>query len=397
MKASSLATAAVLLLATTAGCSSDSTENAMASIDLKALETGNYQSVPRNADEAKVDNTGAAIEAIRLGAHVPIPYDADPSYAFLSSTSSPRVTPAIPASLSSVDKERFRELTPGLIAGWTTDGHRRQNSAAGLQAFLRAFSFSTPAEAEVAKNNLVAEQVPKSDSIKSETMSIPGHPTAHTQLRAMDYDSWMAHGSMLFGVRVVDLVSIPRDPTRPIEFISKAYAKLIEMTAGYTPTPVADRPGLAIDVDGMLSRTLPGTKDNWSDGFPDGAVEPLQAALAHEHRPKDAKPALVNAGVDLVSREADTRVYRAKDSKAASALMDALLAPIGQYLSPIESPAGLPVAKCFKEKDKHVPYYLQTNVCYVAFDRYLAVIEAPSAPELLQRTAAQYTLLAVNR
>ncbi|MEV6062012.1 hypothetical protein AB0L62_18580 [Nocardia asteroides] len=364
---------------------------------MSQLETGNYQSVPRDANEAKPDQSGLAIEASRLGAAMPIPYDVDQSYGFQTQSNSRlRVTPTIPISLSRVEPEEFRELTPGLIAGWSTSGHRRLNPTVGRQAFLYNLRFKTPGEAESAMNKIIAEQQ-RLPSQHNKIVSIAGFPTAQSNWDVTELDSWMVHGSMVLGVRVVDLLGGPPSPDPSAEFTAKAYAKMIEMVAEYTPTPLSDMDKLPVDIDHMLSRTLPGDKDEMIDGVSNGAVEPVQAAIARDHRPGTTKPAFSDAGVDLVSSEGRTTVYRAKSPAAALQLMDALLAPNMDYRKPIDTPRNLPIAKCFEAKDSKGPAYIDRPVCFVAFDRYLAQVQGSKIQDLHQRTAAQYKLLAIAR
>ncbi|MFD6223781.1 DUF7373 family lipoprotein [Nocardia asteroides] len=389
-------TIAFLALAAVAGCTSSGGADA-ADIDLDQLETGNYQSVPRNPDEAKPDQSGFAIEASRLGAAMPIPYDVDPSYGFQTQSNSRfRATPTIPTTLSRVDETEFREFTSGLVAGWSTSGHRRLNSTVGRQAFLYNFRFNIPSEAEAAMAKIIAEQQ-RIPSEHNQAVSIPGFPDARTNWDVTDLDSWMVHGTMLLGVRVKDLLGGPPESGPSIEFAAKAYSKIVDMVAEYTPTPVSELPSLPIDVDQMLSRTLPGEKDDMLDGIVNGAVEPVQAAIAREHRPGTTKPALLDAGVDLISSEAHTTVYRARNTEAANLLMEALLKPNADYRKPLDSPRNLPIAKCFEAKDSKGPSYIDRPVCYVVFDRYLAQVHGSKVQDLHQMTAAQYKLLAISR
>ncbi|MFI8976118.1 hypothetical protein ACIGO9_24740 [Nocardia asteroides] len=396
MRLTTLSTVALLALAITSGCgfTDDHDESA---IDMNLLETGNYQSVPRNPNESKPDQSGLAIEASRLGATMPIPYDIDSSYGFQSqSNSQVRVTPTIPMSLARVDHDEFRQFTSGLRVGWSTSGHRRLNSTVGRQAFIYNFVFTTPNDAESAMNKIIDEQQ-RIPSQYDRTVSIPSFPNAMTNWSVTTMDSWMTHGPMLLGVRMVDLLGGPPDPNPSADFTAKAYSKMIDMVAKYTPTPVSELPELPIDVDQMLSRTLPGEPDDQMGGIPDGAVEPLQAAIARDHRPGTTKPALVDAGVDLIATEAHTTVYRAKSSEAATQLMLALLGPNTDYRTPIDSPHNLPIAKCYKRKDDKGPSQVDRPVCFVVFDRYLAQVQGTEVQELHQKTSAQYKLLAVDR
>jgi len=383
-----------IVFGATIGCT-NSGDDAAAAVDLSKLDSGNYQSTPWNTTTAKPDDTGLAIEAIRLGASFPIPYDIDPSFEFQGQVNPiPRVSPKIPETLPFIDEAEFIESTPGLIAGWKSEGHRRKSATAGRAAYLSAFAFESPADAENTKDRFIEKQ---RVSDRYRAVEVPGFPAAGGNWDGLYLNSWMAHGRFVLGVRVIDNLNATGEVKPAAEFAAKAFTKMIEMGAQYTPTPAIDRAGLPIDIDDMLSRTLPGDKDSWQSGVPEGAVEPIQAALARDNSPGTTKPSLVRAGVDLISSDSYARVYRARNSGAAQRLLLELLEPDSVYRKAIVPPRSLPSAKCFEPTDEKVPAYAKSMVCYVAFDRYLARVEASTVQNLHQRTAAQYKLLAFER
>ncbi|MEU4415061.1 DUF7373 family lipoprotein [Nocardia salmonicida] len=386
---------AVVTVATACGSDGDS-ESLRHAVDLSQLDTGNYQATPRDPNMSKADATGQAIEAVRLGAAVPLPYDVDRSYRF-QRLNSPRVrtTSKIPGSMTRVEKA-FPVVTEGLIAGWETSGERREQPFLGRQAWIYVYRFETEAQAATAAQRIPAKQ---QELGTGESVEIPDYPAARNNWYHGVLDSWMTKGPMIFGVRVDDPMTEPPDPTAAIEFTQKAYAKIIEMQAGYTPTPVDKIAALPIDTDEMLSRTLPLDEDHWKNpSVPEGAVEPTQAAVARDKFPGTTKPALVDAGVDLISSEAQyVRVYRAENTKAAERLEAALIEPDSRFLKPVDSPRNLPSAKCFDRKDSSASSSGLSPICYAIYDRFLARVTASSVQDLHHRTAAQYKLLAVGR
>ncbi|MGW5450638.1 DUF7373 family lipoprotein [Nocardia sp. NPDC003979] len=378
-------------------CGGDTDVPPAPTVDLNQLDTGNYQSTPRDPEIARVDDTGEALEAVRLGAAVPIPYDVDPSYGFQRlNTRQVRTTSKIPGSITKIDEETFPTLTKGLIVGWRTSGERRIQPFLGRQAWIYVYRFGTADEAATAVQRISEKQ--QENSI-GRGVEIPGFPTARSNWTgAAAVDSWMSRNTMVYGVRVEDPMTEPPDPSAAIEFIRKAYIKIDEMLDGYAPTPTADMAGLPIDTDEMLSRTLPSTRDNWIGPLPEGAVEPAQASLIRDKRPGTTKPAFIDAGVDLVSNEGSVaRVYRAKDSDAAQRLLAALTEPQNEVLKPIEDPRNLPKAQCFDRRDPKASTTSYPPVCYVTYDRYLARVSSYNIQDLHQRTAAQYKLLAIGR
>ncbi|WP_446224442.1 DUF7373 family lipoprotein [Nocardia sp. IBHARD005] len=389
-----LCAALIAMVIVTTGCGSDS-QSDTPTVDLSQLDTGNYQSTPRDPNTSKADDTGLAIEAVRLGAAVPLPYDVDRSYGF-QRLSSPvvRMTSKIPGTMTRIDDEVFPELTKGLIVGWETMGERRIQPFLGRQAWIYVYRFGTAAEAATAAQRIPEKQQERGAGIAVE---IPGFPKARSNWARTALDSWMAQDTMVFGVRLDDPMTEPADPAAAIEFTNKAYTKIIEMLQGYSPTPADKIAALPIDTDGMLSRTLPSDKNYWVGNLPVGAVEPAQAALAYDNTPGTTKPAFIDAGVDLVSSDSPYfRVYRAKDSKATERLQAALLAPHLDDLKPVDSPRNLPNAACYDRKEDLKKTGVKAT-CYVAFDRYLARISGFNIQEVRQQTSAQYKMLAADR
>ncbi|MEU4598261.1 hypothetical protein [Nocardia sp. NPDC023988] len=377
-------------------CGSDTVVQPVPTVDLNQLDTGNYQSTPRDPGVARADDTGEALEAIRLGAAVPLPYDVDPSYGFQRlNTPQVRTTSKIRGSMTKIDEEAFPEVTKGLIVGWKTSGERRIQPFLGRQAWIYVYRFGTADEAATAARQISEKQQEKNPG---SSVEIPGFPGARSNWAGYAVDSWLSQDAMVYGVRLEDPMTEPPDAIAAIEFIKKAYIKIDEMLDSYTPTPEEKMAELLIDTDEMLSRTLPSSRDNWVGPLPEGAVEPAQASLIRDKRPGTTKPAFIDAGVDLVSNEGSVaRVYRAKDSDAAQRLLIALTEPQTDVLKAVEGPRSLPGAKCFDRRDPKASATSHPPVCYVTFDRYLARTTSYNIQDLYQRTAAQYRLLAVGR
>ncbi|MFD3705074.1 hypothetical protein ACFWUP_18210 [Nocardia sp. NPDC058658] len=386
---------AIIAITMTTACSADSESQApKPGVDLSKLETGSFPSAPRDPNTAKVDASGQAIEAVRLAAHVPIPYDIDPSFEFAYGAYEPRATSSLPGSIIGIEKADGKEIFKEVLAGWDTAGQRRFASSAGRRAYIQVLQYETSAKAE----NSVRRIFDTQRVIKSGTsVNIPDFSTALTTWHNGELHSWLLHKTMVIGVAFIDPMTIPPDPEPAVTFSTKAFKKTIEMLADYTPTPISEMANLPIDVDEMLSRTLPSVKGEWSSEVPEGAVEPAQAALARENNPRAAASAYADAKVDFVATDAYTRVYRAADADAAERLLAGLLQPEREYYKVIESPAHLPNAQCFEARDKTVNSYRFVPICYVQYDRYVARVTSLHVLDLAQRTAAQYKLLAVGR
>ncbi|GGK57209.1 DUF7373 family lipoprotein [Nocardia camponoti] len=382
---------AVLALATLAACSTQHSATTE-TVKFSDLEPGNFITSPRDPNEAKVDDTGLAIEAVRLGEFVPLPMDVDPSYEFQEQTTPrTRVTKGIPGSLSFVKEEEFAETLNGMTVGWMTSGHRRISSTAGRQGFIYVFRFESESDANAAKLRVLEKQRRPND----QDVTVPGVVGVSSKWNGVDLDAWQTSKNFLIGVRVVDYLS--DGPDGALAFTASAYKKTSEMLAAYVPTPPDKISKLPIDTDEMLSRVLPSPREEFRLNIPDAAVESAHASLGHDYRPRATAKALSDAGVDIVANDGKTRVYRAANATVTSKLIDDLLEPATDYRKPIDSPRNLPNARCFQGKDDGVPSWAERPVCYVAFDRYVARVMSYSTAELMQRTAAQYILLSSGR
>jgi hypothetical protein len=165
------------------------------------------------------------------------------------------------------------------------------------------------------------------------------------------------------------------------------------------PIPIDDLLDLPIDPDSIMRRALPKAPD-YSDPFiakdDFGVFEP-SGELHFERNPSEIKQAFDETGVDLVGRRGGI-VYRTRDLPAAFRLQSALT-KTGKNDEILESPPGLPDARCVK-LDVFDDARDFDELCAVVYGRYVAVVVARTPmgarldPVLYQRAAAQYSILA---
>jgi hypothetical protein len=387
-----------IVLATTIGalaaCGNDD-HNANPSIDVAALDVGNYSTVPRDLEASRTNLSGPRLEAARLGNVLPLAADVDGRLAFKPTIYwERRLTPADPAELPSVDKKDFNDLTPGLVAGWYTRGQRRDSWGLGSALGMYALRFQDTAQATAAATRIADRQQEK---VPGEPIAISGFPAARAKWASSRryLDAQLIQDSMLLLVRIEDPVTEPADTAKLTDLAQRAFNKQIEGLKSYTPTPIDQLQSLSLDADGLLSRTLLMENPDRNDGDL-SMVLSKHAALHTEYYPNLAKAAFEDAGVDLVTFS-DDRVYRTRDGNSAERLIAAFIDQESKAYKAIDPPPHMLGVKCFDIKDPKGNTGRYPPVCYVAYDRYVARIENKNVQQLYQEAAAQYKLLAHGR
>ncbi|MGW4736707.1 DUF7373 family lipoprotein [Nocardia xishanensis] len=385
-----------ITVALTAACG-DNRPNEPA-VDISKLDSGNYPTVPRDVNATRTDNTGVALEAMRIGNAFPLAYDVDRKYAYMRLIyPDPRLSPVLRGYIPHVSsRDEFSDLTEGLIAGWETNGERRRSPSIGRQVVMKVMRFGTAAQAEVAAQRIADRQA---EAAASEQVTIPEHPHARARWseRKRTLDSWLARDTLLLYTHIEDPVTEPSDTAPLIEFTTRAFNTQLEMLKSYSPTPVDQLASLPMDPEGLLGRTLPlEDKEKYANGEDPSMVGPKQAALHREHRPDRMKAAFDDAGVDLVANSAG-RLYRTENAASTVRLIAALIDQASDGYKSIDSPPNLPSAKCFEAKSSKISTDRYPPVCYFAYDRYVARVQGKNIQELHQKAAAQYKLLAHDR
>ncbi|MGO4615577.1 hypothetical protein AB4305_14470 [Nocardia sp. 2YAB30] len=382
----------------TSACGGGTTEQAdVQRVDVTKLDSGSYPTAPIDIEQTRTDRSGAAREAIRIGAATPLVSDIDNRYIYEGGGSRTRmITPTTPPSLKAVERSEFDAVAPGLVTGWLTHGQRRKEFGLGSEVIIHVLRFSDGNHASAAVKELI-ERVP------GDSISIPGYPeararhNAHTEYGTNYLSTGLAHGEMALLVQINDPISVPFAPGPPADLTKRSFDKVIDMLRQYTPTPIDKISALPLDMDGMLGRTVPlDEKNKPVDGSDASGVYPVQALLHSEQDPNSARSAYLDAGVDYAAT-AGAMVLRARDSASTTRLLAAISAPVATEYDPADSPSNLSDAKCFKPKEGPSKSWADKPVCYFAFDRYVAQVSSNNLQDLQQKTAAQYKLLAHGR
>ncbi|MBF6212507.1 hypothetical protein IU433_18855 [Nocardia puris] len=390
-----------LITATTLTACGDSGDDGPATptIDIAALDSGNFPTEPRDVEATRRDDSGYFLEAMRIGAVTPVAVDIDPrlTYQRRYSRYDRRNTPTSAPTLFSVPEEfEFGQFAEGFIAGWEANGERRSTPLLGKEIQTYNLRFGTAAQAETAARGLADEQQKVYPGVPVPIDGFPGAVTRWSHEKRY-LDVWLPHGEMLLGVHLQDPVTEPADPTALAEIAKNAFTKQIEMLKSYEPTPVDQLASLPVDIDGMLSRTLPtAERDRPGHGHSTEVIATDQAALHSEKSPALAKGAFADAGVDLVASDG-ARVYRTRDAASTVRLIAALTAMRADGYKEADSPRDMPGVECFDMSDPKGSWTTTPPTCFLAYDRYVAIVQGINLQEVHQKAAAQYKLLAHDR
>lgn len=170
----------------------------------------------------------------------------------------------------------------------------------------------------------------------------------------------------------------------------KAIEVTVDRLRSFRPTPSDQLTALPLDPQGILRLALPRPDgDTTADAF-DGTLD-AHGALQTELDPTLSHASFDRDGVDAVSYGAGI-LYRTRDSAAAK---DLVLASADRFFRRIDSPAGLPNARCVKYHGPDVRMF--PFVCSVTYGRYVAEMWSRQQQDVFQRISAQYAMLANNK
>lgn len=361
-------------------CGTDDAE--IPEADTSVLRPGNYRTVPRSTEEIRAPLNIAVLEAVRLGRVVPSVSGVDPRLVFVHHTSAGRYYTAEhpPAEYDQgVGIANFSTVVPGLVAGWSVNGQRREKTTLGRNASITLLRFTDTARAEHAAQILATN--PRNKLVRA--IEIPGHPRARGHVT--EYNSvmtWTPYDAYLIYTYVGVGVDIPPDQRPLAELTKRLLDAQLENLRGYTPTPPAELTELPVDVDGILTRTLPPTDEGTAEAV-------LTPAMARQlvGRTDLSGRAFDDAGVDLVVR-AEPWIYRTEDASAAERLQAYFVSRLDPEYRIVESPPGMPRAHCAEHSEQAAS--LQ---CIFTNDRYTVVLSGQQLQDLHQKVAAQYLLL----
>ncbi|GAB2562661.1 DUF7373 family lipoprotein [Nocardia heshunensis] len=399
---------AISLLAC-AACGSDSRAADAPAIDLSKLETGSYQTQPKDFVPKDAARMARTVEALRLGDAMPLPSEVDPALVHNDGGPRPFVSADDMASpelsggnsllgwLSSAD---FATHAAGFVTGFSTAGRSNDDWNASYQLTDSVMIFDSDTAASSAARALADAGFYRNPASPGDSDDEPVVSTRYpaAQIRWMPHKQALAsfypvgrllvlaiaHNTENFFLEESDLPGL-------LALSDKAIQVTTDKLKTFEPTPTDKLTNLPVDADGMLRVTLPRPAGDQTAHAFDGVLH--RHGQLHDDDDPVARAALYEkTGVDVVSHGAGFLV-RARDAAAATTYADATAADMFQRL--IDPPPGLPHARCttYHGPAKHAfPF-----TCQAAFGRYVALVWSQQQQDVYQRISAQYAILANDK
>ncbi|MET8422510.1 hypothetical protein [Nocardia sp. NPDC004860] len=403
VRRAAVAVALVVSAVVTAACGSD-TEAAPATpaepvIDLSKLDTGNLPTQPKHYDKAANPDLARVVQAERLANYIPLPSEVNPQVRYPAAAVNGAIRPFIDFGSGAMTlrtnakADALKAAAPGFISGFVTTGNSDKQATLAYEHSNVVLLFTDEAAASAAARALGQTDF---DAVPgSQRLRIDKYPDAFVYLDTQynfnaTVRSWYATGRFVLFTYVWDDVMAETGVSDPAKLIARAQLGLDAIPPALAKFPVIPQDQLteqAVDMDGVLGRTLPTVYDDRSErGIP--GVYDRHGGL--QLFPGDDNAALFDkAGVDRVAFNGGT-VFRARDAAGADAIV-AARSETSRTFRPAESPVNLPNAQCRKYTG---PDKLAiSHYCYVRHGRFAAEVSANQLLDAQQRISAQYALL----
>ncbi|MBF6337368.1 hypothetical protein IU450_15900 [Nocardia abscessus] len=390
LTASCLALAGML-----AGCAGVQGTPTAGEIDVRMLEVGTYP-VDKHEYSQESSGKGALLEGMRMSDAVVPTVRIDPALKF--GRGSTVVVDAEQALdfVAKVSKPVFdnRKLVVGYAASGADrpDPAGQTNPAPDTTAVTNAvFRFPDEASARLAAREL--EDVDIAVSPDNRKLTSTKHPDAfiHWRPGVANVGTFMAHKEFVISLFIQRPIA---DGDDLVKWVDKTLAAEVAQLDKFTATPVNKLDTLKVDPDDLLARVAVADR---KDRAPDPAAFAVYGGYHTVHRADDESVHLrliEDAGVDQIGLVDDSYVARTRDADAAQKLLTGLQESEGAHYDPISAPKDVPGAKCLQLNSKGDPDREYKYRCYVAYKRYVGVVTSDKEPDVRQKVAAEYALLA---
>lgn len=182
------------------------------------------------------------------------------------------------------------------------------------------------------------------------------------------------------------------DSTDLLNWVRKTLDASVAVLDKFTPTPSDKLDTLKVDPDHLLARMVTRDRDSHTPDPNTFAVYGPSSFINTSHDETLTTRQLTDTGVDRVAVLDTSTLLRARDPAAATALLEGLTTTLGTTYNPTAALDKVPSTQCFKRGNADTTY--APYRCYVAYNRYVAIVNSDSESDIKQKAAAQYALLA---
>lgn len=179
-----------------------------------------------------------------------------------------------------------------------------------------------------------------------------------------------------------------------LDWVRKTLDAQVPVLDKFQPTAQNQFSSLKIDPEGLLARVA--VRDR-SDLEPDPRSFNIYGPTRMVHNANNQtniRKAVQDSGAEAIATADTGSVVRARDEAGAKLLLDAFVADESDHYDSIDAPKDVPGARCVRLNSKGDTETEYKNRCYVTYKRYVGVVSSDDEPDVRQKVAAQYALLA---
>ncbi|MGN2637347.1 DUF7373 family lipoprotein [Nocardia takedensis] len=366
--------------------------------DVRGLEVGPYP-VDRHVYEQDSHGGGAVLEGVRMADALAPVYRIDPSLsAGVDSGVVADSAGAVAGYLATVSQpvlDRHEMVVAYRAMGADRPFVPFEETHTGpspdtivLQLLMRFPSASVAAQAARDLEDVDFQVAPE----QNRRVRHPDYPDAliHWRPGVANMGAFVAVGEYVLFVFVSRPAAEEQDL---LKWVGNTLRVEVPAVRAFAPTPVNRLDSLRVDPENMLARVVVEDRDREVD--PDYFVVHPPSALVHGDSNQAVMARTVQTrGVQSVAVIDNSWVLRVADAANAPALAADLMAGAGDEFDPVEAPHEVPGATCQhlnRRGDTETQYRYQ---CFLTYKRYVAAVAGDSEPDVRQRVAAQYALLA---
>ncbi|GAB4583276.1 DUF7373 family lipoprotein [Nocardia sp. IFM 10818] len=361
-------------------------------IDVRKLEVGTYP-VDKFSYGQDSAGKGALLEGFRMADAVVPSYRVDSSLMYGGSGRAVvDIEDATTTALAAVSKpvlERNNMLTAFIASGADKAG----GEGAGVTTLTNmVMRFADERTAKTAARELEdADFGVAPDVNKKLTLSQYPDALVHWRPGVANVGTFMAYKEFVISLFIERPSADEKDL---LEWVRKTLDAQVPALDKFSPTPQTKFNNLKVDPDNLLARTV---VEERGSGTPDPRVFAVYGGtkIVHDaNNQRDVAKAVTDSGADAITTVGAAAVLRARDEAGAQLLLNGLVADESDHYDDIEAPKDVPGAKCVQLNSKGDAESEYKNRCYVVYHRYVGVVSSDDEPDVRQKIAAQYALLA---
>ncbi len=356
------------------------------------LDHGNYPITP-SAALGVAGAKGPLIQSQALAEDLVLPSDVDPQIADSGNLNGlgaalPLPTPGVVSEFVIPGTEQILTAHQ-YVAGFAASRLIRVSTGTSKAMTTMLLQFPDPQTAADAAGQLAGVSGP---TVVRTPLPLEAHPDALASTFEMGgghiVESYTARGPFV----LYQFVNSEESVAVAASLASATLDRQIPRVDAVAPTAPTDLGALPRDPTGVYAATLRKGEDSLD--FTDGAYGP-HGGLAYESNTVDMGALYADTGVDVVTRGVSV-VYRTSDPEAARRFTVALTkdATAHQGVSAVTPVLGLPQSRCYSTTSGQGSEQHQVFQCVATAGRFAFRVFSQQRVDVLQRTAAQYLMLA---